>query len=320
MLYLTKLLLVLSLERKTKAYYLAFLHEDKPMRSCPAVAQNANTDTKVNNQALQSRNRAFSFWTKLAASVAFGSFLFGSAPALSQSLSDKTLVVAVAVAPPFIEITDDFHKPRGVDVSLIKELQKRTGFKTHQDEMAMMTLDEMVTLGRSGKADIVAGALSATAERSAHYSVTEPYVYNSVCMVTRANDTIDDIKDLQNRTLAIQIGTNVTSIAAQNPGMHLYEVSSTFMTFYAVATGKADALLVDEIIALEYIKSWPNAGLKVAYRLPDTETGIALFFKKDSPISRELQKTYQNMLDDGTVDRIVRNELGAYIDLLTVKN
>ena len=228
LLYLTKLLLVLSLERKTKAFYLAFLHEDKPMRSCPAVAQNANTDTKVNNQALPSRNRAFSFWTKLAASVAFGSFLFGSAPVLSQSLSDKTLVIAVAVAPPFIDITDDFHKPKGVDVALIKELQKRTGFKTYQDEMAMMTLDEMVTLGRSGKADIVAGALSATAERSANYSVTKPYVYNSVCMVTRANDTIDDIKDLQNRTLAIQIGTNVTSITNQNPGMHLYEVSSTF--------------------------------------------------------------------------------------------
>ena len=320
MLYLTKLLLILILERKTKAYYLSFLHEDKPMRSCQAVAQNANTDTKVNNQALQNRNRAFSFWTKLAASVAFGSFLFGSAPALSQSLSDKTLVIAVAVAPPFIDITDDFHKPKGVDVALIKELQKRTGFKTHKDEMAMMTLDEMVALGRSGKADIVAGALSATADRSAHYSVTKPYVYNSVCMVTRANDTIDDIKDLQNRTLAIQIGTNVTSIAAQNPGMHLYEVSSTFMTFYAVATGKADALLVDEIIALEYIKTWPNAGLKVAYRLPNTETGVALFFKKDSPISRELQKTYQDMLDDGTVDRIVRDELGAYIDLQTVKN
>lgn len=240
---------------------------------------------------------------------------------MAKPLADKSLVVAVTVAPPFIRITADFHKPTGIDVALIKELQRRTGFSTFQDEMAMMPLDEMVSLGRSGKADIVAGALSATQDRSSHYSVTEPYVYNSLCIVTRNNEnSINNLKDLTNRTLAIQLGNKGNAIAEQNPDIKLHEVSSTFMTFYAVANGQADALLVDEIIALEYIRSWPQAGLKIVHRIPDTETGIALFFKKGSPNSRILQMAYQDMLDDGTVDRIVREELGQYIDILMAHN
>lgn len=250
---------------------------------------------------------------KAKKSLAALALLAVATPSLAAyDLSNDTLVVSVSVAPPFVSITGDFHQPEGIDIALIKELQKRTGFKTMSDEMSMMTFNDMIESGRSGHSDIIAGAISATQERRMSYSVTEPYVYNSVCIVTRKGDNIDSLDDLNGRTFAYQTGTNITALQSANTSMKLYETSSTFMTFYAVARGKADALLVDEIIAREYIAKWPDANLQVAGKIPGSETGIALFFKKDSPRSKILQKVYQEMIDDGTVDNIVKEGLSQY--------
>lgn len=250
---------------------------------------------------------------KAKKSLAALALLAVATPSLAAyDLSNDTLVVSVSVAPPFVSITGDFHQPEGIDIALIKELQKRTGFKTMSDEMSMMTFNDMIESGRSGHSDIIAGAISATQERRMSYSVTEPYVYNSVCIVTRKGDNIDSLDDLNGRTFAYQTGTNIAALQSANTSMKLYETSSTFMTFYAVARGKADALLVDEIIAREYIAKWPDANLQVAGKIPGSETGIALFFKKDSPRSKILQKVYQEMIDDGTVDNIVKEGLSQY--------
>ena len=250
---------------------------------------------------------------KAKKSLAALALLAVATPSLAAyDLSNDTLVVSVSVAPPFVSITGDFHQPEGIDIALIKELQKRTGFKTMSDEMSLMTFNDMIESGRSGHSDIIAGAISATQERRMSYSVTEPYVYNSVCIVTRKGDNIDSLDDLNGRTFAYQTGTNIAALQSSNTNMKLYETSSTFMTFYAVARGKADALLVDEIIAREYIAKWPDANLQVAGKIPGSETGIALFFKKDSPRSKILQKVYQEMIDDGTVDNIVKEGLSQY--------
>ena len=250
---------------------------------------------------------------KAKKSLAALALLAVATPSLAAyDLSNDTLVVSVSVAPPFVSITVDFHQPEGIDIALIKELQKRTGFKTMSDEMSLMTFNDMIESGRSGHSDIIAGAISATQERRMSYSVTEPYVYNSVCIVTRKGDNIDSLDDLNGRTFAYQTGTNIAALQSSNTNMKLYETSSTFMTFYAVARGKADALLVDEIIAREYIAKWPDANLQVAGKIPGSETGIALFFKKDSPRSKILQKVYQEMIDDGTVDNIVKEGLSQY--------
>lgn len=250
---------------------------------------------------------------KAKKSLAALALLAVATPSLAAyDLSNDTLVVSVSVAPPFVSITGDFHQPEGIDIALIKELQKRTGFKTMSNEMSMMTFNDMIESGRSGHSDIIAGAISATQERRMSYSVTEPYVYNSVCIVTRKGDNIESLDDLNGRTFAYQTGTNIAALQSANTNMKLYETSSTFMTFYAVARGKADALLVDEIIAREYIAKWPDANLQVAGKIPGSETGIALFFKKDSPRSKILQKVYQEMIDDGTVDNIVKEGLSQY--------
>lgn len=228
------------------------------------------------------------------------------------NLSNENLIVILAAAHPFVTIKDSFHHLGGLDVALINELQRRTGFKNKSGKYEIMSFGEMIQLGRAGLADVVAGAITSTEERGKYYTIAEPYVYNSVVIVTRAGDRIKSTEDLNGRTLAIQTGTNISGLTSKYPNIKTYETPSTFMTFYAVSRGLADALIIDEIIAREYIGSWPDCGLDVSAKLPDSEGGMALLFKKDSPYTAKLMKAYQQMIDDGTVKKLVEQELRVY--------
>ena len=265
-------------------------------------------------QRFISRARNFarhSFLSAAAMTVGAAALL---APASAQAeLSSQNLLVTVSLAPPFVTIKHNINAPEGVDVALVKELQRRTGFTTDDGVYDLMSFGSMMELDRSGQADIVAGALTASEERARFYEMTEPYVYNSVCIVTRKGDNIENLDDLAGRTLAVQNGTDMSAIIG-NISVNLHEEPTNFMTFYAVSRGLADALIIDDIIAREYIAVWPQANLQVSGYLPDSEGGIALFFKKDSPNSKVLKATFDQMMADGTVDRIVREELRNYFN------
>ncbi|MCK0535964.1 MULTISPECIES: transporter substrate-binding domain-containing protein [unclassified Anaerobiospirillum] len=245
--------------------------------------------------------------------IAVGAAALFASPASMADMSNETLVVSFAVAPPFVTLRNSMNQPEGVDVALVKELQRRAGFKTESGQYDITSFNTMMELGMSGQADIVAGAITANKERAKYYSVSEPYVYNSAVIVTRKGEKVRSLDDLNGRIMAVQSGSNMTGLIG-NRNIRLFETPSNFMIFYAVSRGLADALVIDEIIAREYIAIWPDANLQVAATLPGSEGGIALFFKKDSPNSERLQRIYNQMMADGTVDRIVRKELKNFFD------
>lgn len=236
----------------------------------------------------------------------------------ANELRGQSLSVAFAVAPPFVVLKNEFRRPEGLDVAIVKELQRRTGFSTQDDAYEVMSFDSIMTLGRVGKTDIVAGAISYTDERANYYDITPPYIYNHTCIVTRGTININSTDDLDGHTVAVENGIDISDLQKQNPTMKTHKVATTFMAFYEVARGMADALVVDEIIAREYIALLPkDAGLKVSAIIPDSKSGMALFFKKNSPHNKALMQAYYDMREDGTLEAIVNRELAHFISAKT---
>ena len=228
------------------------------------------------------------------------------------ALKNDTLQVTVAIAPPFVSITNNISDPAGIDIALIRELQRRTGFGLKQNAIDVTSFEAMMEMGKNGHSDILAGAISANADRARDFLLTPPYIYNSVCIVSRKGEDINTIAEVSGKTMAIQTGTKIEDMISAYPDIAVFATPSTFMNFYAVATGAADALITDEIIARAYIGLWPDANLEVSGRLPGTNSGMALMFKKDSPDSAILMAAYEEMIADGTVERIVHSELEKY--------
>lgn len=251
-----------------------------------------------------------------AAAAMMAQFMAAPSAMAAGELSGQQLVVAMSVAPPFVTMKGDFANPDGLDVQIIKELQRRTGFNTGTQGYEFMSFDQLVQYARSGKSDIAGGGVTYNEERTRFFDITKPYVYNNLCIVTRKNRNISSIKDLHGMSIAVQNGINPDIITGGQSGINIKHTPTVFMTFYMVHHEQADALIIDEIIARDYLEMWPYSTLKIAAVLPNTESGMALFLKKGSPRNKVLMAAYDEMMRDGTMDRIINQYISdRHIDL-----
>ena len=72
-----------------------------------------------------------------------------------------------------------------------------------------------------------------------------------------------------------------------------------------------DGVVVDDPIALYYIKQHPNSGLVMNIYIPGFKAGQALAFKKGSPLRDEFNKIQNEMKKDGTLLEIHKKWFGT---------
>ena len=85
-----------------------------------------------------------------------------------------------------------------------------------------------------------------------------------------------------------------------------------FMSFYSVIRGKSDALITEAPMAVGFMDSWGKGKLKVAYHVAHSENDFGIMFKKDTPASKVLYKTFKEMQADGTIQKIIHKYLPDY--------
>ncbi len=188
-----------------------------------------------------------------AAAALIAQFMAAPSAMAEGELSGQQLVVAMSVAPPFVTMKGDFTNPDGLDIQIIKELQRRTGFNTGTQGYEFMSFDQLVQYARSGQSDIAGGGVTYSDARTRFYDITKPYLYNNLCIVTRNNMNISGIKDLQGKSIAVQNGIDPAMITGGQSGITIKHTPTIFMTFYMVDHEQADALIIDEIIARDYL-------------------------------------------------------------------
>ncbi len=246
----------------------------------------------------------------LAASFAF----FNSALAQNLPLQGVTLRVGVSPTAPFVKVGESFQDLSGIDVDIIKELQRRTGFTLANNRIHITNFADLQAMGRRGDLDILAGAISLNKERAKVYHQSVPTFRSHTVLVATNGAGIRSVNDMGGRTLANIAGTSVPvaldpSVASS---MKIKEEFSVFMTFYAVSKGEADAIFIDAPMAQDAINSWGRDTLTIAQKIEGTESDIGLMFKKDSKYSDVLDETLDQMREDGTVAKIIYKHLPGY--------
>lgn len=229
-------------------------------------------------------------------------------------LEGQELDVALTIVPPFAFITESFSEVRGIDVDIVKELQKRTGFKLRNNRINVMNFGEMVSLGREGKLDVLGGGITLSDGRRAYYDFSDPYMDSALVLVTRKNDTIDEVADLKNRTLSVELGTTAVDYFpnAESLNIKIAESPTAFMSIYAVHDNQADALVMDEPMVSFYINNWRDADLKIVEQISDP-SNLGLLFKKDAKFTPHLQEAYREMIEDGTMAQIIDKYVGKVV-------
>ena len=246
----------------------------------------------------------------LVASVSFMSV----SQAQDLPLQGVKLEVGVAPTAPFVVVGASLQEITGIDIDIIKELQRRTGFELANDRLHLANFSDLVEMGSTGQLDIATGAFTLSEERGKIFHQSVPTFRSHTVLVTNGSKGIKTINDMSGRTMAniagakfpVQFDPNVER------NMKIENEHSVFMTFYAVYKGDADAMLIDAPMAHDAINTWGKGRLQIADDIEGTDSDIGMMFKKDSKYSYILNEYLDQMRADGTVEKIIHKYLPGY--------
>lgn len=225
-------------------------------------------------------------------------------------LADVELSVGVSLQPPFAFVTEGVADLQGIDIEIIKELQRRTGFKIKDGSIKVMHFSSMMEDGQNGSLDIIAGGITQSENRKELFDFSETVYSAPLVLVARKDSGIRTISDLKNRTLATEKGTVSAEYIpnVEQLNIQIQENLSVFMSMYAVHAKLADAVIMDAPMAYFYINNWHGSNLQIVSHVSPAHP-MGIFFRKNSKFTPYLQEAMHDMIEDFTVETILSNFL-----------
>lgn len=230
----------------------------------------------------------------------------------ASDTDDKVLRVGVRNdIPNFSLYNTKTGKYYGLEIDISEELSKRLGYKN----VSFVNVEPSMRIQalNNGDADIIIGMYSVNPEREEQVDFGPVYYEDTEELIAEKSSLFEDLRDMKGITVAIHSGTTLDeSLREKLVGDSIYRsdnaVDSNIDFKYFISyktmfdlleTGYVDAVASDGGIAYQYMDP-DRAVISVI-----GSTRYAAAVKKGSELSGPAAEKMQEMLDDGTVKRIV---------------
>ncbi len=229
-----------------------------------------------------------------------------SAASHVKNASLKTLNVGSDLYPPFV-YSDEYGNIVGLDVEILTEALARIGYKP---KYQLIDWEKKKELLANGELDCVMGSFSMTG-RETEYRWAGPYLASRQVVAVDPESDIYTLADLKDKVVAVQSTTKPEGILLNSTNENvpqikeLYSFSDRSYLNPALVEGLVDAIASHESSLLTYEKDYG-----VTYRILDEpllEVGLGTAFDINDTrgIDVKLTHAYQEMLADGTMERLV---------------
>lgn len=229
-----------------------------------------------------------------------------SAASHAKNASLKTLNVGSDLYPPFV-YSDEYGNIVGLDVEILTEALARIGYKP---KYQLIDWEKKKELLANGELDCVMGSFSMTG-RENEYRWAGPYLASRQVVAVDPESDIYTLADLKDKVVAVQSTTKPEDILLNHTNENvpqikeLYSFSDRSYLNPALVEGLVDAIAAHESSLLTYEKDYG-----VTYRILDEpllEVGLGTAFDINDTrgIDVKLAHAYQEMLADGTMERLV---------------
>lgn len=229
-----------------------------------------------------------------------------SAASHAKNASLKTLNVGSDLYPPFV-YSDEYGNIVGLDVEILTEALARIGYKP---KYQLIDREKKKELLANGELDCVMGSFSMTG-RENEYRWAGPYLASRQVVAVDPESDIYTLADLKDKVVAVQSTTKPEGILLDSTNENvpqikeLYSFSDRSYLNPALVEGLVDAIAAHESSLLTYEKDYG-----VTYRILDEpllEVGLGTAFDINDTrgIDVKLTHAYQEMLADGTMERLV---------------
>ena len=248
--------------------------------------------------------------TLLAASAALGGLTAcGGTDAKNSDLPQ--ILIGSDTYPPYIYLNND-GIPAGIDVEIATEAFRRMGYAARFE---VIDWEQKTALVESGAIDCIWGCFSMQG-RETLYRWAGPYMVSRQVVAVNADSSIQSLSDLAGRTVAVQTTGKPEELFLSGSDPRIPQAVEVFSTedrsvqYAMLACGYVDAIAAHETAILQYMKD-SNAVFRILEE-PLLVTGLGVAFAKNDSrgLDHQLNDTFAQMREDGTLERIV----GKYLE------
>ncbi len=248
--------------------------------------------------------------TLLAASTALGGLsACGGTDAKNSGLPQ--ILIGSDTYPPYIYLNND-GTPAGIDVEIATEAFRRMGYAARFE---VIDWEQKTALVESGAIDCIWGCFSMQG-RETLYRWAGPYMVSRQVVAVNADSSIQSLSDLAGKTVMVQSTSKPESIflSGSDPRIpqtvEVFSIEDRSVQYAMLACGYVDAIAAHETAILQYMKD-NNAVFRILEE-PLLVTGLGVAFAKNDSrgLDHQLNDTFAQMREDGTLERIV----GKYLE------
>ena len=221
-------------------------------------------------------------------------------------------VLKVGTEPTFAPI--EFQKEGstefdGFDMDLVRAIGKQMNMKV---EILNMGFDALIPAINAGNIDLAIAGMSITPDRQKAVDMSDPYYVAGLVVGVRKDDNaLKGVNDLNNKGIAVQIGTTGAERAAKVPGAKVKNFNTNAEVFLELKNKGVDAVIIDKPVAEYFLAT--GGGKDYAKIVGDTmeaeSYGISL--KKNSPLTKEINKALLDLKKNGEYDKLYEKWFGA---------
>jgi arginine/lysine/histidine/glutamine transport system substrate-binding/permease protein len=196
---------------------------------------------------------------------------------------------------------------RGFDIDLIQAIAQRSG---HRLQLTPLPFDGLIPALQARNLDLAISAMTITAERAETVDFSRPYFAAGLGIVVREGTRgINTLKDLEGRTIAVQIGSTGAKAMAAVPRAQLSTFDSAPLALQELLNGNVEAYVNDLPATLYAIETADLKGIEIAGK-PITADFYGIAFPKGSPLQAPVNQALGQVLADGSYARIYQRWFG----------
>ncbi|MBO4235350.1 MAG: amino acid ABC transporter substrate-binding protein [Firmicutes bacterium] len=241
-----------------------------------------------------------------------GSASSGGESGAYSTIKEGTLSVGIEIGYPPMEYFDEDGKtPIGFDVEMMTAIAEDMGLKL---ELIDTAWDGIFAGVDTDKYDVVVSCVSWTEDRSQKMLLSKTYVANAPVLVVPKDSTVADIKDLEGKTVAVQMETTADYLmqeyVAGGLGTELKQFDKVINAFDELKAGRTDAVCTDSVVAAFYLGD-EASNYKTVWEADEKEPICMAFKKGNDALKAAVEASLDNIKASGKLAEIANKYFGT---------
>ena len=225
------------------------------------------------------------------------------------------LMVGMEIGYPPMEYFDEDGKtPIGFDVEMGKAVAAKLGLEVEFVDTAWDGIFDGVNLN---KYDCIMSSVTYTEERAAKFNFTKPYVVNSQLLIVRKDSMVKpkSMEEVPGLRLTFQGETTSDELFQDwvnrtGAKVETYPYDKVMNCFDDLALNRVDVILVDSVVAAEYL-SRPGNPFEQSALISEDEVLAICLKKGNETLTAAINKALDDLYAEGTLQQISQKVFGT---------